>query len=107
MPLVINTNTDPRSRIGGGSVSEQALENIRRMAKKHSKSRIHHESEGVNSQIREQVLSNQGAARRIMDGRAAQAGLILVRGEMEQNPTQAHSAQAGGNLIQISRNLLR
>ena len=101
MPLIINTQANVR--IG---INNHGLENIRRIARQDSLSRLHHESEGVNSQIREQVLSNQNAVRRIIDTHAAEEGLGLARQGMQRTPDLAQTAQSGSKLIQISRKLL-
>jgi hypothetical protein len=101
MPLIINTAATIRS-----GVSDNALEKIRRMGRKTSPERIGSDSQGVNSQIREQVLANQGAARWILNGDEAKVGLSLAKRQMTIDPGTAQSVQAGSNLIDISHRLL-
>jgi len=104
MPLVVNISNNTH-RIG---MPDQALENIRKLSKAGSMNRIGLESEGVNSQIREQVLANQGAARRIIDRDAAEFGVGLAKKRMEMDPSLVASVQAsGGKLIEITNKLLR
>ena len=103
MPLEVNISNHTR-RIG---LPEQVLENLRKFSKEGSWSRVNLESVAVNSQIREQVLSNQGAARRILDREGAELGLGLVKKRMAMEPSLAASVQAsGGKLIEITHKLL-
>ena len=102
MPLVINTNITGNYAISAG----QMRSSLQKIVDRQIPAQLERTSEGVSSQIREQALSNQGAARRILDNGAAKNYLSGALAEIARESGMARMVQARGNLIDISGMLL-